>query len=201
MPLFEDDTLEGAIRKATAGLGRQRKQDDNLRMDRGFGPYARGAEIPGTGRDAYTTNFEVVKHDIGREFERLARLYYERQSNDFDNNRFDGNMIPELHTDIFGQEFDGGEIQYGYSPIKAGIVTPGGHGRSDFEYRTGRRTTVAVLHAHWVDMDCSSSRGFGRPGIDSGGLTDERAIRNIRRDLGNQVRLYVYRWNGDWGDC
>jgi len=27
MTLFEDDTLEGAIRKATAGLGRQRKQE------------------------------------------------------------------------------------------------------------------------------------------------------------------------------
>lgn len=130
--------------------------------------------------------------------ERLARQYYRRQSEAFDARRFEGNMIPELSTDIFAQESRDGELLYGFSNLVAGIVEPSGHGRSEFIYR---RATVAVLHAHWIDTRCSSSRGFGRSGIDTGRFSDERAARQIRRDIGTNVRLYVYQWGGRWGYC
>jgi len=107
-------------------------------------------------------------------------------------------MIPELSTDIFAQESRDGELLYGFSNLVAGIVEPSGHGRSEFIYR---RATVAVLHAHWIDTRCSSSRGFGRSGIDTGRFSDERAARQIRRDIGTNVRLYVYQWGGRWGYC
>lgn len=218
--LYEDLTVKGAIAKAlgkkpstygkpgsaysktpaasakpTSGLP---KQDNNLPMSRGFGPYSFGNEIPGTSRPPYTSDFETAKRSVGQEFERLARQYYRRQTEAFSAGRFEGNMIPELSTDIFAEENRSGEVKFGYSGIRAGIVETSGHGRSRFFYR---RATVAVLHAHWVDTTCSSSRGFGRRDIDSAQFSDERAIREIRRQVGDHVRLFVYQWNGRWGSC
>ena len=198
MPLFEDETLEGAIRKATAGLRPERKQDDNVPLNEGFGRWPRQSEIAGTGRTPYSTSFDTVRDEVGRVFEKLAREFYPTQASLFDNGQFRGNMIPEVHTDIYAKAFPNGDLIYGYSPIKAGVRTGPRGGESDFE---SNELTVAVLHAHWVGQDCSRIRRHGSMGINHQRLSDEEAIRTIRREFGDHVRMLVYKWNGIWGEC
>ena len=198
MPLFEDDALEGVIRKAVRGGPPDAKQEDTVPPNEGFGRWPRQSQIPGTGRTPYSTSFDSVKDDVGRVFEKLAREFYPTQASLFDNGQFSGNMIPELHTDILAKALPNGDVIYGYSPIKAGVRTGPRAGETDFR---STDITVAVLHTHWVDQDCSRIRRSGSAGIGRQGSSDEAAIRAIRRRFGDHVRMFVYKWNGVWGEC
>ena len=190
MPLFEDETLEGAIRKATAGLRPDRKQEDNLPMNRGFGTHPKDSRISGTGQSGFGS-IDNALDGIASGFERLARQHYPNQAAAFDQGRTNRHlMIPELSANIYATADRNGRVTYGYSNFVAGTGDPrSGTGSVQF---TRRSTTVAFVHAHWIDTNASDDQSFGRMGISEYDETDEDAARSIRDDHGDQMRFFVY---------
>jgi len=192
MPLFEDDTLEGAIRKATAGLGRQRKSEEALPMHRGFGPYPDGSRIPGTS-GSNISSFDEARDRVFREFERLAHDHFPAQARMYDSNVFT-QIIPELSAFIRAQSNGSGELTYSYPNLRAGKVSRRtGDGEVDLE---ADELTVAVLHAHWINTTPSPDEISGGREITNQPGTDRYAAERIRELFGRNIRFYVYKWNG-----
>jgi len=195
MPLFEDDTLEGAIRKATAGLGRQRKQEQ--RLPTSFGPYSVGDRISGTGGEGFSTMLEA-RNAVGQEFERQARRHFPIQTARYDNGSTEeSDMIPELGTSIYAYEDSSGNVRYGFLDFSVGSASrSAGQASTNMPFR--RSSVVAMIHAHWIDAQPSGHIDRRTRDLTPDSSLDMGAARQFRDQIGRNVEFYVYQWNGRW---
>ena len=222
--LYEDETVYGAIKKSIWGkkpggkyniplrapkkpgaipdslqaVSHRPKQNENLPMHRGFGRTPAGARISGTGA-RNIGSFADARRRIGQAFERLAHQHYPRRANALDHGQFNNqNMIPELSTYINVEVRPNRRLAYSYADFFAGTVNPAtGSG----EVSLGAvSTTVAVVHAHWINTTPSPNETRGRRGTTDMRNTDIETAERIRERHGDHIRLLIYKWNGIWGE-
>jgi hypothetical protein len=176
MPLFEDDTLKGAIRKAVraerptavgySGSVIQYKQRAGSARRETFGDRAFGSTIGGSG-SGFTTIRSAV-NSVASEMERLARSTYpDRVDQILAGQRHRAVMIPELASAIYAQRQSNGNLVFGYDHLTVGSREVNGSGRFTI---SATSNLAAVVHAHWVD---------NRPSAGD---------RSIRIQVANQIR-------------
>jgi len=204
MPLFEDDTLEGAIRKATAGLRPNhssmlrtgavvRTKSSHIET---FDNRPMGSVLPGTGRGNFLTRDEALQ-SIEQNLRSLAEQYYNDRvaalRRGSDNPR---DNIPELATLIIyylPNPQDPLNVLYRYLNFHVGnlnLTT----GNGNFEIPPHENMTDLV-HAHW-----SNNSPLG----EDVGVRNDLQTRTRGRRLPNgepyQMEFHVYGLGGGLHD-
>jgi len=180
MPLFEDDTLEGAIRKAVRA-GR--------RYEENFDQRAYGSRIAGTARPS-VAGLDAALNYAGQAMESLARQHYQRQSTAIDRGSRSGrDMIPELSATI-ELAADGGEDVYDVSDLVVGklIYEPGQQGGNGEVNLVISPSAVAIIHAHWLD---TNPRGADQQTVNSANA------EMTRRHYTRRPQFWIYKWRGE----
>lgn len=191
MPLFEDDTLKGAIQKAVQGLrpkadpyGSYGAQDSSvadeistlipLREER-FNNQSLGSCIAGSGRSGFA-NLSGAIGAASQQMENLARAHYrDRFDRILAGQRHAQVMIPELAAAIELQVSASGSETYSFSCIRAGSRFSDGSGRFAVPYSSD---LAAIVHSHWIENLASDD-------------DDGQKIRTLNHARGDSERIHV----------
>lgn len=203
--LFEAETLQGAIRKATLdykkskiGTRRGGKPVEIVRpvsrvrpSTEVFGDHDFGDIIPGTGSSGYSSSYQAVRA-ASREMISLARQTYpERVNGILRGESTRSVMIPELAAAIEVSDWRLiGETgaTYSYAHLTAGERSRTGAGRFEVRYTAN---LTAIVHAHWLDNSPSGPDDTNK----------RRAISNVAHARGLKrsevdVNFYIYSIRG-----
>jgi len=181
MPLFEDETLEGAIAKAVRA-GRRRVET--------FGNRSYGSQIGGTGQSG-AQSLEAALNHAGRAMEAAATQTYPRRSARVSSGATaDLYMMPELSATIEWSEGAsvGDDGPFDVSDLYVGrlIFEPGSPVRGEAPLNFTPRT-AAVIHAHWLDTN---------PRTEDLTAASRALSMASERDYAARPQFWIYKWNG-----
>ncbi len=203
MPLFEDDTLEGAIKNATLGLRKPKYgsfgKDSGLAKRSLSAPKSRiarstetfddrkyGSRI-GSGRGGFRSAFAAARAAASQMGHEAGRTYPDRVAAIKAGQRHRRVMIPELAALISvsdRREIGSGRETYYYDGLYVGRRYPDGSG--DFEL-SASANLAGLVHAHWQDNTPSSADRSNRQSI----VNNVSRLRRVARNSVN-IEFYVY---------